>query len=69
MVAPESWGGFDMRPALAASMPLGRIGPPAEVAELVCFLASDASSFCTGAEFVIDGGHLAGPFNALGTDS
>jgi 3alpha(or 20beta)-hydroxysteroid dehydrogenase len=69
MVQPESWGGFDMRPALAASSPLGRIGRPEEVAELVCWLASDASAYCTGAEFVIDGGYLAGPFNALGTDA
>lgn len=69
MVQPESWGGFDMRPALAASSPLGRIGQPEEVAELVCWLASDASAYCTGAEFVIDGGYLAGPFNALGTDA
>ena len=69
MVQPESWGGFDMRPALAAGNPLGRIGQPEEVAELVCWLASDASAYCTGAEFVIDGGYLAGPFNALGTDA
>ena len=69
MVQPESWGGFDMRPALAASSPLGRIGQPEEVAELVCWLASDASSYCTGAEFVCDGGYLAGPFNALGADA
>jgi 3alpha(or 20beta)-hydroxysteroid dehydrogenase len=69
MVQPEAWGGFDMRPALAATNPLGRIGTPDEVAELVCWLASDASGFCTGSEFVIDGGFLAGPFNALGTDA
>ncbi len=69
MVQPESWGGFDMRPALASSNPLGRIGTPEEVAELVCWLASDASAYCTGSEFVIDGGYLAGPFNALGTDA
>ena len=69
MIQPESWGGFDMRPALAATMPLGRVGRPEEAAELVTWLASDASSFCTGAEFVVDGGFLAGPFNALGTDS
>jgi len=31
------------------------------VAELVVWLSSDASSFCTGSEFVIDGGFLAGP--------
>lgn len=69
MVQPESWGGFDMRPALASSNPLGRIGQPEEVAELVCWLASDASAYCTGAEFVVDGGYLAGPFNALGVDA
>jgi len=69
MVQPESWGGFDMRPALAASSPLGRIGQPEEVAELVCWLASDASSYCTGSELVCDGGYLAGAFNALGTDA
>jgi NAD(P)-dependent dehydrogenase (short-subunit alcohol dehydrogenase family) len=55
-----------MRPVLASKMPLGRIGRPDEVAELVVWLASDASSYCTGAEFVIDGGYLAGPFDALG---
>jgi 3alpha(or 20beta)-hydroxysteroid dehydrogenase len=66
MVQPQSWGGFDMRPILAAKMPLGRIGQPEEVAELVLWLASDASSYCTGSEFVIDGGFLAGPFDALG---
>jgi len=66
MVQPQSWGGFDMRPILASKMPLGRIGQPEEVAELVLWLASDASSYCTGSEFVIDGGFLAGPFDALG---
>jgi NAD(P)-dependent dehydrogenase (short-subunit alcohol dehydrogenase family) len=40
--------------------PLGRIGTPAEVANYILFLASDESSFVTGAVHVIDGGLLAG---------
>jgi 3alpha(or 20beta)-hydroxysteroid dehydrogenase len=42
--------------------PIPRMGTPEEVALLVLFLASDESSYCTGSEFVIDGGHLAGPY-------
>jgi 3alpha(or 20beta)-hydroxysteroid dehydrogenase len=40
--------------------PLGRLGSPAEVANLVVYLGSDESSFSTGAEFVVDGGQTAG---------
>jgi NAD(P)-dependent dehydrogenase (short-subunit alcohol dehydrogenase family) len=36
--------------------PLGRVGDPAEIAEVVCFLASDAASFVTGADWAVDGG-------------
>ena len=39
--------------------PLGRMGNTTEVANTVVFLASDESSFTTGAEFVIDGGATA----------
>jgi NAD(P)-dependent dehydrogenase (short-subunit alcohol dehydrogenase family) len=40
--------------------PLGRIGTPQEVAQYALFLASDESSFVTGAVQVVDGGLLAG---------
>lgn len=37
----------------------GRVGTPEEVAELVFFLASDKSSFCTGGHYLVDGGLVA----------
>lgn len=43
-----------------AAHPLGRIGTPEEVAELAAFLASDKAAFCTGGDYLIDGGLLAG---------
>ncbi len=43
-----------------AAHPLGRIGTPAEVSELAAFLVSDKAGFCTGGDYLVDGGLLAG---------
>src|SRR5438874_9780304 len=43
----------------AANRPMGRIGTPEEIAKTVLFLASDDSSFMTGAALIVDGGGTA----------
>ena len=42
--------------AFAASIPLGRMADPDEIAKAVVFLASDESSFVNGIELFVDGG-------------
>ncbi|MBC8070506.1 MAG: SDR family oxidoreductase [Deltaproteobacteria bacterium] len=42
--------------ALTAGIPLGRKGVPADIAELVGFLASDRGAWITGSNFIVDGG-------------
>lgn len=49
----------DAEVAFASLHPIGRIGKPIEIANMVLFLASDESSFATGGEFVVDGGYTA----------
>ena len=52
---------FDTANILFSQMiPMGHFGSGEDVANMVQFLASDASKYCTGAEFVVDGGLLAG---------
>lgn len=51
---PEGTGVFAQRQLLE------HLGQPTDVAELVLFLSSDASRFCTGSEFLCDGGYVTG---------
>ena len=46
----------DAKKTLFAQIPLGRLGQPADVANLVTFLASDFAGYITGQVFIVDGG-------------
>ena len=48
-----------LRAGLERAAPMGRMGKAEEVANTILFLASDESSFTTGAEFMVDGGLTA----------
>lgn len=58
MVRDAAGPEVDLSP-LAQKVALRRIGQPEDVADLVVFLGSAESSYCTGAEFVVDGGATA----------
>jgi NAD(P)-dependent dehydrogenase (short-subunit alcohol dehydrogenase family) len=49
-----------VRDRVLAVQPIPRMGEPEEVARLVVFLAGDEAGFCTGSEFVVDGGSVTG---------
>src|SRR5712671_170212 len=53
-------GTAERKAALAKSVPLGRVGDPAEIARAAIFLASEKASFITGQILTADGGKTAG---------
>ncbi|HLY84855.1 MAG TPA: glucose 1-dehydrogenase [Acidimicrobiales bacterium] len=66
MVHLPEFGEVDTDAVFGAN-PIPRVGQPEEIAKLMLFLASDDSSFSTGAEFIADGGMLAGqPIAGMG---
>jgi NAD(P)-dependent dehydrogenase (short-subunit alcohol dehydrogenase family) len=48
----------EMFEQLSRTQPIGRMGQPEEIAELACFLCSDAAAFITGSNVPIDGGFV-----------
>jgi gluconate 5-dehydrogenase len=48
----------ELKGQIEASIPMGRLGDPAEIGGLAVYLASEASSYMTGSVIVIDGGRL-----------
>ncbi len=55
MAVPE-----DIRAKIVAQIPVGRLGRPEEIAHAVAFLTSEDSSWITGSNLAINGGHYMG---------
>ena len=49
----------EVHEAMKAQHPMGRLGEPMEIANVIAFLASDEASFVTGAAWTVDGGYTA----------
>jgi 3alpha(or 20beta)-hydroxysteroid dehydrogenase len=54
-----------MNDLVYANFPIPRVGQPEEVAGVILFLATDEGSYCTGSEFVADGGWFTGMRNPM----
>jgi 3alpha(or 20beta)-hydroxysteroid dehydrogenase len=59
MMTDVTGGSAERHDRFARSVPLRRAAEPSEVANLALFLATDDSSYCTGSEFIVDGGMTA----------
>jgi 3-oxoacyl-[acyl-carrier protein] reductase len=55
-IETDMTGDLKNEEAVLATIPLGRIGQPQDVAALACFLASDYANYITGQTFAVDGG-------------
>ena len=54
-----------LRAGIVSQVPVGRLGAPEDVGELVAFLASPAASFVTATAIACDGGFLGAPMGGL----
>ena len=52
----EQFSSPEMMKGYVAAIPLGRVGTPDEVADVICFLASDAASYLAGETIEVNGG-------------
>ena len=53
------YGTADARDAIAAVLPLGRMGAPEDISDAISFLVSDQASWMTGQTLFVDGGFMA----------
>ncbi|CAI2405752.1 SDR family oxidoreductase [Serratia plymuthica] len=63
--AMANLGGAAVNQAIAAAVPLGRLGEPEDIAAAMVFLASPAAAYITGQTLVVDGGALLPEANSL----
>lgn len=59
LLAQQGEKGKELRKTWEQETPMGRLGTPHELKGVVVFLASDAASFVTGSEIIVDGGYTA----------
>jgi len=58
-LAGEGQGVEEMIAQFGKAHPIGRVGTIEETAELIAFLAGDRAGFCTGGDYLVDGGLMA----------